>query len=258
MTSSSRAQDGCWCDAPKRLKLDNNEVHVWRATLSVPEPMLQSFLTILDPDERAKAERFCFPRDRDRSIAARAVLRMILSRYLDVEPGLLQFCHNSFGKPALTGDSSADALRFNLSHSHELALYAVTRGREVGVDVEYLRADVASEEIAERFFSSVEVAMLRAAPFNMRTRAFFNCWTRKEAYIKGRGDGLSLPLDKFDVSLIPGEPAGLFSVRESKPEADGKPDALCWSLRELAPGPCYAGAVAAQGDNWQLKCWQWT
>jgi len=258
MISSSHAQDSCWCDAPARLKLDNDEVHVWRAMLSVPEPILESFLTTLTPDERAKAERFYFPRDRDRSIAARAVLRIILSRYLDVKPAHLRFCYNPFGKPALTGEPGADALRFNVSHSDELALYAVTRGQEIGVDVEYVRADFASEEIAERFFSPGEVAMLRALPFNMRTRGFFNCWTRKEAYIKGRGDGLSLPLDGFDASLTPGEPAALLSVRESKPEVDSKLEASRWSLRELAPGPCYAAAIAVQGHDWQLKCWQWT
>jgi 4'-phosphopantetheinyl transferase len=264
MISSSHAQDSCWCDAPARLKLDNDEVHVWRAMLGVPEPVLESFLTTLSPDERTKAERFCFPRDRDRSIAARAVLRLILSRYLDVKPAHLRFCYNPFGKPALTGEPGADALHFNMSHSGELALYAVTREHEIGVDVEHVREDFASEQIAKRFFSPSEVAMLHALPLNMRTRGFFNCWTRKEAYIKARGEGLSLPLDWFDVSLTPGEPAALLRVGDGKAEVedeiagDGKLEASRWSLRELSPGPSYAAAIAVQGYGWQLRCWQWT
>jgi 4'-phosphopantetheinyl transferase len=264
MISDSHSQDDCWCDGPPRLKLGNDEVHVWRAMLSVGQSVLQSLHSTLSPDERTKVERFYFPKDRDRSIAARAVLRLILSRYLEVEPAQLRFCYNRFGKPALIGHSGADTLHFNMSHSGELALYAIARGREIGVDVEHVREDFASEQIAERFFSPSEVAMLHALPFNMRTRGFFNCWTRKEAYIKARGEGLSLPLDRFDVSLTPGEPAALLRVSESKPEVDdeiagdGKLEASRWSLRELSPGPCYAAAIAVQGYGWQLKCWQWT
>lgn len=189
---------------------------------------------------------------------------MILSRYLDAKPDHLRFCYNPFGKPALTEPQGAGALRFNMSHSDDLALYAVTSGQEVGVDIEHLRDDFASEQIAERFFSPREVAMLHAVPLNMRTRGFFNCWTRKEAYIKARGEGLSLPLDGFDVTLTPGEPAALLSVRESKPEVgdviagDNELEASRWSLRELRPGAGYAGAIAVQGHDWQLKCWQWT
>ena len=264
MISDCHSENDRWCDTPPRLKLGNDEVHVWRAMLSVAQPVLQSLLSILSLDERAKAERFNFPKDRDRSIAARAVLRLILSRYLDVEPADLQFSYNQFGKPALIGHSGADALHFNMSHSGELALYAITRGRAIGVDVEHVREDLASEQIAERFFSPNEVAMLRALPVNMRTQGFFNCWTRKEAYIKARGEGLSLPLDRFDVSLTPGEPAALLRIGETDPDVNdeitdnGKLQVSRWFLRELSPASSYVAAVAVQGDGWQLKCWQWT
>lgn len=264
MIPNSHSQDDCWCDAPPRLKLGNDEVHVWRATLTVGQPVLQCLFNTLNPDERTKAERFYFQKDRDRSIAARAVLRLILSRYLELKPAHLRFCYNRFGKPALIGQSGADALHFNMSHSGELALYAITRGREIGVDVEHLREDFAREQIAKRFFSPSEVAMLHALPLNMRTRGFFNCWTRKEAYIKARGEGLSLPLDRFDVSLTPGEPAALLRVGNSNAEVDdeiaddGKLEASRWSLKELSPGSSYAAAVAVQGYGWQLKCWHWT
>ena len=246
------------------MQLGTDEVHVWRATLSVGQPVLQSLLNTLSPDECTKAERFHFPKDRDRSIAARAVLRLILSRYLEVKPNDLRFSYNRFGKPALVGHSGADAVHFNMSHSGELALYAIARGREIGVDVEHVREEFASEQIAVRFFSPNEVAMLRALPFNMRTQGFFNCWTRKEAYIKARGEGLSFPLDRFDVSLAPGEPAALLRVGHSKAEVDdeiagdSKLELSQWSLQELSPGRSYAAAIAVQGCGWQLNCWQWT
>jgi len=264
MISDCHSRDDCWCDAPPHSNLRSNEVHVWRAALSVGQPVLQSLIGTLSPDERVKAERFHFTRDRDRSIAAHAVLRLILSRYLEIEPNDLRFSYNRFGKPALIGHSGADSLHFNMSHSGEFALYAIARGREIGVDVEHVREDLASEQIAERFFSPNEVAMLRALPLNMRTQGFFNCWTRKEAYIKARGEGLSLPLDRFDVSLTPGEPAALLRIRESKPEVedetagDGELEASRWVLRELPLGSSYAAAIAVQGSGWQLKCWQWT
>jgi 4'-phosphopantetheinyl transferase len=142
-------------------------------------------------------------------------------------------------------------LSFNLTHSHQLALYAVTRRREIGVDLEYVRADFADEQIAERFFSPREVAALRTVPENLLKEAFFHCWTRKEAYVKAKGEGLSIPLDQFDVSLAPGEPALLLSTRDDPQEADR------WSLQALFPGSGYVAALAVEGRTWRLKCWQW-
>lgn len=252
MTSCSHAPQPCWCDAPARLKLQNDEVHVWRAFFRVTEPIPACFRSILSPDELAKADRFYFAKDRGRSIVARAVLRLILSRYLDAEPARLRFCYNAFGKPALTTERNADGLQFNVSHSDELAIIGVARGREIGVDVEHIREGLARDEIAKRFFSPSELEMLRALPCDVQTRGFFNCWTRKEAYMKARGEGLSLPLEQFDVSVIPGEPAALLSGRESKLEASH------WSLRDLPVQDSYAAAIAVQGHGWRLKCWQWS
>jgi len=161
-------------------------------------------LKSLVPDERQRAERFRFERDRRRFIVAHGVLRDILGRYLKCSPAQVSFSYNQYGKPALAQESEAIGLRFNMSHSHEVALYALTRAREVGVDVELLREDFASLEIAERFFSRSEVALLNSLAPELRTDGFFNCWTRKEAYIKALGEGLSHPLDRFAVSLAPG------------------------------------------------------
>ena len=240
-----------WCSPPETLVLGRDEVHVWQATLDQAPSRIQSFLNNLAADERAKAERFYFDRDREHFIVARGVLRAILGRHLNRGPESLSFCYGSHGKPALAGDTDQDAIRFSVSHSSGVALYAVTRGREVGVDLERIRFDVAVAEIAERFFSRREIAMLRALPTELQCQAFFHCWTRKEAYIKARGEGLSLPLDQFDVSLVPGEPAALLGTRQDPSEASR------WSVQELFPAPGYAAALAVEAHGLRLACWQW-
>lgn len=240
-----------WYPPPKVLMLGGDEVHVWRASLSLTASSVQSLQQTLAADEQARADRFHFQRDREHFIIARGVLRAILGCYLRREPSQLRFCYNSHGKPVLAKESGGDVFRFNVSHSHGLALYAVTRGREVGVDLEHIRPHLDLIEIAERFFSPREVAVLRALPPRMQTYAFFSCWTRKEAYIKAKGEGLSIPLDQFDVSLAPGEPAALLHTQWDDQEASR------WSLRELNPGPGYVAALAVFGHHWRLKCWQW-
>jgi len=196
-----------------------------------------------------RARRFHFQRDSERFIVTRGLLRCILGRYLGIEPGRLRFVYNSYGKPALATASDEGALCFNLSHSGGLALYAVARGRQVGIDLERIRAVPEIEQIAQRFFSSREYAAFRSLAAGLRQEAFYSCWTRKEAYIKARGQGLSLPLDQFDVSLVPGEPARLLDVR-----GDSQ-DGHHWLLRELEPGPGYVAALAVEGHGWKLKCW---
>ena len=246
MTSSS------WDSPPKTLLLPTNAVHVWRASLHVSTSELRAFEDTLAVDERARAERFYFQKHREHFIAGRGLLRNILSRYLDMEPDQLRFCYNAYGKPALTEETDAAGLCFNLSHSHEMALYALTRGREIGIDIEYFRPDVEAEKLAERFFSPREAAVFRALPEHLRKEGFFNCWTRKEAYIKAEGQGMSIPLSAFDVSLTPGEPAALLRT-ENHPQETSH-----WSLQALTPEPNYAAALAVKGHDWELKCWQWS
>jgi 4'-phosphopantetheinyl transferase len=230
---------------------DKNEVHVWRAFLDLPASHIQSLKQALSLDERGKAERFYFQKDQNRFIVTRGLLRMILSLYLKIEPHQLRFCHNTYGKPALARECGGDTLHFNLSHSHGIGLYAVTRDREIGIDIERVRTDLEFQQIAEQFFSPQEFAVLSALPSTIQAEAFFACWTRKEAYLKARGEGLSLSLNQFDVSLAPGEPAALLS-------ANGDPQETSrWSLHELDPGPGYVAALAVEGHSWQLKCWQW-
>lgn len=238
-----------WEPAPTDLRLRADEVHVWRVWLDRDEAALEEFLATLSEDERGRALRFRFERDRARFIVARGQLREILGRYLSLPPSEIKFAHNEYGKPSLAGD--VGGLRFNLAHSGGAALYAFALGREVGVDVEHWREDFASMEVAGRFFSRAEVAALGSLPSELQTQAFFNCWTRKEAYIKALGEGLSHPLDCFTVSLAPGETARLLAT-------DGDPaEASAWSVFDLKPFEDCSAAVAVRGAAPRLRCWDW-
>jgi 4'-phosphopantetheinyl transferase len=165
-------------------------------------------------------------------------LRSILGGCLSVDPRLLCFRYSAYGKPALTDEFGGQTIRFNLSHSDGRALFAVTEHCEVGIDVEHIKADFATMEIAEKFFSPAEVAQLRLLPIERRPQGFFNCWTRKEAYVKARGEGLSYPLEKFDVSLAPGAAAALLRTEDEPDEVR-----RCM-LKDLAVGYGYVGALA--------------
>jgi 4'-phosphopantetheinyl transferase len=239
-----------WLAPPESPELSGKEVHVWRAVLDQPPDYTRSLMQILADDEAARAEKFYFPRDRTRFTVARGTLRVILARYLSCEPSALQFSYSQYGKPALAGEFALAGLSFNLAHSAGMALYALARGQEIGVDVEHMRV-LEYEQVSERFFSPYEVSVLRALPPETRQEAFFRCWTRKEAYLKARGKGLSLPLDSFDVSLAPGEPPALLNIREEGQEPS------CWSLYDLSFDPGYAAALAIKGHPAYIHCWQW-
>lgn len=240
-----------WLPPPTNLTLADDEVHVWLAPLDLPSSHVQLLRGILTADELGRADRFHFAQAQRHFIAGRGILRTILGRYLTVAPEHIRFCYNRYGKPFLTSDLDHHKLNFNLSHSDGLALYAITRMREIGIDLERIRTNFAYEQIAEQFFSAGEVAILRTVPATMKPKAFFNCWTRKEAYIKARGQGLALPLDSFEVSLVPGEPARLLAVR------GGLQKGSHWTLQELRPGYGYVGALAVKGCNCRPKFWQW-
>jgi 4'-phosphopantetheinyl transferase len=250
-TPAAASFDCEWSLSPDRLSLGTKEVHVWRACLDQSAAQMDKFQSTLDDDERSKADRFYFSRDRRRFIVARGILKSLIGHYLGKAPERISLSYGVHGKPALAVESDAEAIRFNLSHSHGSALYALTRGREIGVDLELIRGDLKAAQIADQFFSRNEIMTLRALSPNVREYAFFLCWTRKESYIKARGEGLSMPLDQFDVSLIPGEPAALLSTR---PDSD---EALNWSLRNLTPASGYAAALAVEGRDWTLSRWQW-
>jgi 4'-phosphopantetheinyl transferase len=250
-TFSSEGATVVWLSPPHPLTLLPDEVHVWRAHLDRPEAAIQKLRDLLTEDECRRADRFVFAKDRQHFTAGRGILRSLLAGYLGRDPKDLRFTYNLQGKPALSEEAGENALSFNLSHSHGLALYAVSRNRALGVDLEQIRPDFATEAIAERFFSPHETVALRTIAPPQKADAFFACWTRKEAYIKARGKGLSIPLDQFDVTLAPGEPAQLLATREDPAQASR------WSLRHLPPAPGFQGALAVEGHAWQLRCWQW-
>lgn len=228
------------------IELAPAALHVWRVELDVPAATRARLWLVLSEDERQRARRFHFALDMDRFVAAHAALRLILARYLGgADAAGLRFSTGPFGKPALGG-----RLQFNLSHSHALALCAIAYSR-VGVDVEKMRPDFATNDIASRHFSPRENRTLRAVGAAERCAAFFACWTRKEAYVKARGEGLSLPLDAFDVSLAPGETPALIETRPDPSEARR------WSLWSLDVGAGYAAAVAVEGESSAPACWQW-
>lgn len=240
-----------WAKIPAELRASADELHVFRLDLGALAERAAELRPLLAPDEEARAQRFLYDRHRFPFIAARATLRRLLGRYLGLAPTALAFAYNPYGKPELAPGLTPIPLTFNLSHAHERALIAVTLERAVGVDVEYIRPDYTGEEIWERFFSVRERETLRALPEAVRPLAFFQCWTRKEAYIKGAGPGLSIPLHSFDVTLGPGVPAKLLATR---PEAA---EAARWAMEALEVGEGYAGAVAVRGEGAVLRPFHW-
>jgi 4'-phosphopantetheinyl transferase len=229
------------CARSTRRSLGKETVQVWFAFLDDLMPRFGSFLATLAEDEIEKAGRFRFQRDRDEYVLARGLLREILSRCSGIHPGELRFRYGARGKPALIAEPGDADLAFNLSHAQRAVICAVTRDREVGVDLEYLREDVGDRELAERFFSPRETAVLTRLPSGARQKAFLTCWTRKEAYIKARGEGLSLDLRSFDV-LDSGDPAPRLHI-ESDPR-----EAARWALADLNVPSGYVAALAIEGD----------
>jgi 4'-phosphopantetheinyl transferase len=234
-----------WSQPPHRADLGREELHLWLIPLDVDDADADWGAQILSAEEVSRAQRIYFERNARRFVAAHAALRSILAGYAATDPQALRFEITAHGKPLLVPSAThaiAD-LAFNLSHSAALALIAVARGRRVGVDIEQIRPELADSKFADRFFSAAEVRDLRALPVAEQGRAFFRCWTRKEAFVKARGDGLSLPLHSFDVTLRPDQPAALLHTRPDPDEADR------WSLHavlvDAAPG--YEAAVAVEG-----------
>ena len=231
-----------------QISLPEDEVHLWRVNLAGVAPTEQRWKQLLSEDERKRAGRFHFSRDREFFTATRALLRTILGCYAACDPSQLVFRYSDKEKPSLK-DGFSNQLEFNVSHSGTTAMLAFARGRALGVDVEQIREDFDTDAIARRFFSTHEVQQLFSLDPAERHQAFFRCWTRKEAYIKAVGTGLSLPLGQFDVSLKPGDANALLSTRPDSTEADR------WSLREVPAGEAYVAALCVQGHGWRLKSW---
>jgi 4'-phosphopantetheinyl transferase len=201
------------------FQLPRGTVHCWCVSLDVPPETVAGLYATLTSDERNRSARFRFARDRQRFVAARGALRDLLGRYLGTRAGRIRFAYNAFGKPALSSEFGS-RLRFNLSHSADLALIAITTEAGIGVDLEYIRPQPDHVEIARCFFSAAEVDRLSRLPSHLYPQAFFSCWTKKEALVKARGEALAIPL--------PSLPRG-------------------WSVYTLQPAPGYIGALVVEG-----------
>jgi 4'-phosphopantetheinyl transferase len=216
------------------IQISGREVHVW-FTPTDSRNAAEEVERVLSPDERERAGRFCFDHLRHSFILARAGLRALVGAYLRVAPEDIRFRCGPMGKLALGRN---DTLQFNLSHSHGLASFAFTLGCQIGIDVEWIRPLADFEDIAHRFFNAAEVTDMLSVPESDRRRAFFRCWTRKEAYVKAIGVGLSTPLDQFRVTFLPAEAPRII-------QSNGDPEVgSSWSLHDLMLPPDYAGALA--------------
>src|SRR6184192_671852 len=225
---------------PRAASFTDDAVEVIVARPDVGSEAVSASARLLSDLERARVGRFAFEPDRNRFIVARALLRQLLAARLGVRPEAVELASGARGKPALAGRFATSDLRFNVSHCKDVAVYALSSGREVGVDVEAVRTLPDADDVAARWFSPREYATYRALEPGDRALGFFQCWTRKEAFIKALGEGLYHPLDRFDVSFAPGQPARILWV------ADVPGDRCPWRLEAFSPVPGFVAAVVTE------------
>jgi 4'-phosphopantetheinyl transferase len=234
-----------WPPPPEQLRLQDASVHVWAVVLDEESFDVIRWRSLLSSDEQVRAAKFKFDRDRRRYVVAHTALREILAGYLETAAANLEFVEVGNGKPKLAASFGASGFEFNLSHSHERALIAVARGRELGIDIEFINADFPFSEVAGRFFTAKEVAALRALPVHLQRHAFYKCWTSKEAFLKAKGTGLSGKLDEVEIALDNDDRVRIVA------RVPG------WSLAELSPGEDYEGAVVLASDAGRIQTYRW-
>jgi 4'-phosphopantetheinyl transferase len=240
-----------WEQAPSSLSLEPSELHLWRIGLRQAEWIRDSCRQVLDADEAERAARFHFLADRDRFLIAHGAIRHILAAYLNIAPKAVRFTYGRQGKPELASEDLD--LRFNLSHSSDLAIAAFVRGTCVGVDIEWVRTNVSCMEIAERYFSAEEIARLENVPTDQQREAFFDIWTRKEAYVKACGGGLSVPLNSFAMPFGSVEQPVPFQTTGAKSD-----EITSGTMYVLAPLPGYkAAAIVESQQAFRVRYWEW-
>ncbi|HXS69450.1 MAG TPA: 4'-phosphopantetheinyl transferase superfamily protein [Candidatus Polarisedimenticolia bacterium] len=248
---NSSADTILWPPCANAPPLAPNEIHVWATTLAPTASDLEKFAMVLSLDETERAHKFRFEKHRNRFIAGRGALRHVLAPYLRTTPKDIRFSYSDNGKPALAGELAGAGIHFNLAHSEELALAAVTRIGIVGVDVERVRPVENVDHLVARFFSARENEAFQKVPSDEKPAAFFNLWTRKEALLKATGEGITRSLSLVEVSFLPGEPARLLAISGDAAKAAE------WSLRDFLPATGFVGAVAIRARNIGVQCWKW-
>ncbi len=234
-------------ELPENLVLEGSDIHLWWSKFAAESAGDDKFWALLSGAEHERADRFRFAVHRKRFVICRGMLRKLLSAYKGIPPDSLQFSYNRYGKPELQTPVAAEPLHFNVSHSDQTIVIALTRAAPLGVDVEYMRRKTDYRNIAKRFFATAEWEDLCNVPQALRRRAFYNCWTRKEAYIKALGSGLSTSLNSFVVTLRPEHAPRVVLV-------DGDPrQAKDWSLYHFNPDPDTVGALAIKHPNCRLE-----
>jgi 4'-phosphopantetheinyl transferase len=240
-----------WKAGPRQPCLADGEIHVWRSSLDLPAAVRAQLIETLSQDELERASRFATDKLRHRYVAGRGILRSLLGSFLGRSPGSFEFHYGEHEKPSLAGAAAASGLQFNVSHSHDLGLFAFRFGGELGVDVERIRTNLEQTEIASRFFSASESAKLRSLPETQQGQYFFALWTCKEAFVKAHGGGITFGLSRFDVQLEPGAgSAAIVGNQEGEPLSP-------WYAHRFEPGPGFVGALVVEEREPNLSLWDW-
>ncbi len=248
----STKHDGSWHTPIEEMTISPNTVHIWKVKLTPQENQLSALQNLLSPDERHRAQRMKFQQHRNAFIAAHSALRLLLGRYLNVAASSIKFCQEAQGKPSLLMPSPTPHLLFNLSHSPHCALYAFALEREVGIDLEYKHRTMNCQSLIERVCSEQEKAVIAKLEPDEQQQIFLACWTRKEAYLKATGKGISFPLHAITVSLSPTAPASLLKVETDAQEPQR------WAMQEILVDADHVGALVVEGHNWNSVYWEWS
>lgn len=229
--------------ASTELLINPMDVHVWCASLENPEPTYTQLSHVLSANERERAKQFRFPHLQRRFITARAILRVLLGAYLSVPAYSLEFQYTAYGKPFLETTDNILPIHFNLSHSENLAIYALSSLHPVGVDIEHFRADIDIGAVAKQFFSSVEQSELHESRPSAHAKVFFQYWTRKEAYLKARGLSLALPMNEVNIDFN-SHSIGVIKAKSSTSDTN-----ICHTVVDLHFGPGLAAALAIETEE---------
>lgn len=229
-----------WTDKFPGCLYKKDHIHIWKASLDYNAAIVNSVIGFLSADEVERANRFYFKEDRRQFVVRRGILKQIITKYLDIDPKDLLFGYNSFGKPFIHTDFQQYNLKFNMSYSKNMALYAISYEKEVGIDIEYLQKHIEFQQIIDRFFSQKEIEYIQKINSDQRKEEFFKIWTRKEAILKALGKGLSFPLQMVDVPINRSE----FKFRFDNDGDHGKES--LWHVRDLLPANNYIGSIAIE------------